>query len=151
MDLSRSDTIGQSLSTRLRSDNLYEYVGQKHLLYRGKPLRESPEHESLDSMIFWGPPGAGRTNLARLIVKFSNDRWRTPPISPRTVAISAPNCCKAYSAIRPDDSTRVEKPSMTRYRRCTNSYVSPTQTERFIYGGCDPIYISRRAVRMASE
>ncbi|MBR7206454.1 recombination factor protein RarA, partial [Pseudomonas aeruginosa] len=40
--------------------NLDEYVGQEHLLARGKPLREALEQGALHSMIFWGPPGVGK-------------------------------------------------------------------------------------------
>ena len=52
MDLFRSDPIAQPLAARLRSTNLDEYVGQEHLLARGKPLREALEQGALHSMIF---------------------------------------------------------------------------------------------------
>ncbi len=55
------------LAARLRPQNLDEYVGQKHLLAKGKVLRNLIESDKIGSMIFWGPPGVGKTTLARII------------------------------------------------------------------------------------
>ncbi|MES1189612.1 MAG: replication-associated recombination protein A [Steroidobacter sp.] len=57
------------LADRLRPQSLDEVVGQEHLLGAGKPLRRMLEGKSLHSMILWGPPGTGKTTLARLIAK----------------------------------------------------------------------------------
>ena len=57
----------QPLAARLRPQNLEEYVGQTHLLGQGKVLRRLIETDQVSSMIFWGPPGVGRTTLARII------------------------------------------------------------------------------------
>ena len=77
MDLFRSEPVAQPLAARLRPCNLDEYVGQEHLLARGKPLREALEQGALHSMIFWGPPGVGKTTLARLLAKFCDAHFET--------------------------------------------------------------------------
>ncbi len=59
--------IPQPLAARMRPRNLEEYVGQKHLLGEGKVLRRLIEHDQISSMIFWGPPGVGKTTLAKII------------------------------------------------------------------------------------
>ncbi|MGB1685828.1 MAG: replication-associated recombination protein A [Pseudomonadales bacterium] len=59
----------QPLASRMRPRGLDTYIGQTHLLAPGKPLREAIESSQLHSMILWGPPGVGKTTLARLIAE----------------------------------------------------------------------------------
>lgn len=57
----------QPLAARLRPQTLEEFYGQKHLLGEGKVLRRLIESDKIGSMVFWGPPGVGKTTLARII------------------------------------------------------------------------------------
>lgn len=59
--------LNEPLAARLRPRTLEEYVGQSHLLGEGKVLRKLIEQDQISSMIFWGPPGVGKTTLAQVI------------------------------------------------------------------------------------
>jgi putative ATPase len=60
---------GRPLADRMRPRTLDEFAGQEELLGPGKPLRVQIERDELGSMLFWGPPGCGKTTLARIIAK----------------------------------------------------------------------------------
>src|SRR6516225_4631625 len=65
----------QPLAERMRPRTLFEFVGQEKLLGPGKPLRVQIESDNLTSMLFWGPPGCGKTTLARLIARVTKSEF----------------------------------------------------------------------------
>ncbi|MGO3381741.1 MAG: AAA family ATPase, partial [Loigolactobacillus coryniformis] len=65
------------LANRVRPQTLAEFSGQQHLLAPGKILREIIDHDQLSSMIFWGPPGVGKTTLARIIANQTKSHFVT--------------------------------------------------------------------------
>ena len=69
------DGMAEPLAARLRPRDLDEFVGQKHLLGEGKILRRLIEGDNIGSMVFWGPPGVGKTTLARIIAHRTKARF----------------------------------------------------------------------------
>jgi len=67
----------QPLAARMRPRNLDDYIGQEHLLAPGKPLREAIVRGQLHSMILWGPPGVGKTSLAKLFAEQAHARFES--------------------------------------------------------------------------
>ncbi|WP_199457573.1 MULTISPECIES: replication-associated recombination protein A [unclassified Marinobacter] len=67
----------QPLAARMRPATLDDYVGQKHLVGPGKPLRRAVEQGQLHSMILWGPPGVGKTTFARLLANVGELSYET--------------------------------------------------------------------------
>ena len=65
-------TDGSPLAERMRPRTFDAFAGQHELLDRGQPLREAIEQDALQSIILWGPPGTGKTTLARLIATTSH-------------------------------------------------------------------------------
>lgn len=69
--------VYQPLAARMRPRRLDEFVGQEHILGEGKVLREALQKGQLHSMVFWGPPGVGKTTLARMIAELADARFET--------------------------------------------------------------------------
>lgn len=65
----------QPLAERMRPRTLDEFIGQERLLGPGKPLRMQIESDNLGSMLFWGPPGCGKTTLARVIARLTRSEY----------------------------------------------------------------------------
>src|SRR4051812_36881540 len=65
------------LAFRLRPDSFDDFLGHEKLLGPGKPLREAIEQGAISSMVLWGPPGCGKTTLARLLARYTNKEFVT--------------------------------------------------------------------------
>lgn len=65
------------LANRVRPRNIDEFVGQDHLLGKGKVLRDLIEHDQISSLILWGPPGVGKTSLAEIIAQHTKAHFVT--------------------------------------------------------------------------
>src|ERR1700758_349432 len=70
-----SAAANQPLAERMRPRTLDEFTGQEALLGPGKPLRTQIERDDIGSMILWGPPGCGKTTLARLIARMTHSEF----------------------------------------------------------------------------
>jgi putative ATPase len=67
-----NEDLYEPLASRMRPAHLEDYIGQGHLLGKDKPLRHAIEQGQIHSMIFWGPPGVGKTTLAKLIAQYAD-------------------------------------------------------------------------------
>src|ERR1700690_1350543 len=66
---------GRPLADRMRPQSLDEFIGQEELLGPGKPLRVQIERDDLTSLLLWGPPGCGKTTLARIIARTTKSEF----------------------------------------------------------------------------
>ena len=74
---SSSALLKEPLAARMRPQNLDEYIGQDHIVGRGRLLRRAIAADQLTSVIFYGPPGSGKTTLARVIANHTQSNFIT--------------------------------------------------------------------------
>src|SRR5271155_1572001 len=67
------------LADRMRPRTLEEFAGQEHLIGPGKPLRTQIDRDDTGSLIFWGPPGTGKTTLAKIIARMTKPEYFDSP------------------------------------------------------------------------
>lgn len=70
-----SSTTNMPLAARMRPNNLDDFIGQKKIVGKEKPIRKLIKSDQLVSMIFWGPPGSGKTTLARIIANETKSKF----------------------------------------------------------------------------
>jgi putative ATPase len=73
--LEPKDDPKRPLADRMRPETLDDYAGQEHILGPGKPLRSQIERDQLTSLILWGPPGVGKTTLARIVARMTRSEF----------------------------------------------------------------------------
>lgn len=96
--------FSQPLADRIRPQTLDEFIGQKHLVAEGKPLYQTIRNKNVHSMILWGPPGVGKTTLARIIAHQTDQTF----IALSAVSASKDDMRKAVTAAQ-GDATPMER------------------------------------------
>jgi putative ATPase len=71
----QAERTGEPLAARLRPQSLDDFVGQEHIIGEGRVLRTAIEHDQLSSIVFWGPPGSGKTTLAEIIANMTSSNF----------------------------------------------------------------------------
>lgn len=77
LDFAQGGVAFRPLADRMRPQSLDEVIGQDHLIAQGRPLRKALESGQLHSMLFWGPPGTGKTTLSRLVASYSDSEFES--------------------------------------------------------------------------
>ena len=120
------------LATRMRPNNLGSFVGQEHILAKGRVLRKLIESDRVPSMIFWGPPGCGKTTLAFIIANSTGAHF--DPVS----AVSASVADLGVLSSRPEREARY---------RCSGPSSSSMKSTVLIRPSRTPCYRSSRTAR----
>ena len=128
-----------NLAFRLRPENLEEFVGQEHLVGKGKILQRMIEQKILSSMIFWGPPGSGKTTLANIIAKETgaNCHMISGVTAGKEVLLKIIESTKKYSSSDPAErgSREVNNVTMKQFNNDSSRLartILPRQTILFI-------------------
>jgi len=115
-------TLSQPLASLLRPKNLSDFVGQTHLVGPQKPLRLAIENHQIFSMIFWGPPGVGKTTLARIIA--SEAQADIHELS--AVSASKDDIKKIIADSRPMEKTVLFLDEIHRFNKAQQDFLLPS-------------------------
>ncbi len=114
--------LSQPLASLLRPKNLSDFVGQTHLVGQGKPLRLAIENHQIFSMIFWGPPGVGKTTLARILA--SEAQADIHELS--AVSASKDDIKKIIAGSRPMEKTVLFLDEIHRFNKAQQDFLLPS-------------------------
>lgn len=98
--LKKNETIYAPLAERMRPKTLNDFVGQSELISKGKILRGMIENDNLSSLIFWGPPGSGKTTLAKIIASETSSHFVSLSAVTAGTKKVKDVCQKAYSDLK---------------------------------------------------
>ena len=154
--LFQNDVQKDPLAARLRPASLQDYVGQKHLLGKGKILYNLIEKDMVSSMIFWGPPGVGKTTLARIIARQTQAHFINFSAVTSGIVITKEvleQCTSQKSLLYERQGEEHYNLISALHKSMRNSDVDAAiyWLARMLEAGEDPLYVARRLVRFASE
>lgn len=113
--------LNQPLASVLRPKNLSEFIGQKHLVGPGKPLKIAVDNHQIFSMIFWGPPGVGKTTLAKILAKEAHANI----FELSAVSAGKDDIRKIISQVRPLEKTVLFLDEIHRFNKAQQDFLLP--------------------------